>query len=92
MLPTNAEVAEYYDSHGTRNQTSKGYARGTVERAAYIDWYTSQIPDGFTSPRGHVRTTQAEKRFQALYHLDRVLLARRGTLTTVRNNYAPIQE
>lgn len=75
QVPTNDAVREYYNHAGIRNKTSKGFSRGTVERAAYIDWYVSQIPQGFLSPRGHLRTTHGEKRFQALYHLERVLLS-----------------
>jgi hypothetical protein len=76
MLPTTAAVLEYYDAQPHHQKNSRGFTRGTVSRAAFIDWYLAQIPDGFTSPRGHVRTTRQEKRFQALYHLERALMGR----------------
>lgn len=75
-LPTTYEVLAYYDRQEHRQKSNRGFMRGTVSRAAYIDWYLAYIPAGFTSPRGLVRTTRAEKRFQALYHLERALLGR----------------
>jgi hypothetical protein len=75
-LPTKAEVLAYYDGQPHKHKTSKGFERGSVARAVYIDWFVNQIPDGFTSPRGHARTSRQDKRFAALYTLERALYDR----------------